>query len=57
MATTKTNRSLETKETEQYIENQSFDEKFNVRVVEMLGYDGTNLRRLSVTSAGSLNIA
>lgn len=58
MAVTKTNRSLETKESEQNIENQSFDEEFSIQVIEMMGYSSaTNIpTRISVTSAGSLNV-
>lgn len=32
---------------EQYMQNTSFDEDFGVNTVEILGFDGTNLQRMS----------
>jgi len=57
--TQKDNRSRTTKETEQKIENQSFDEEFDIQVIELLGYDYDNavLRRISVDSSGKIKLA
>jgi hypothetical protein len=46
-----------TEETEQALQNLSFDKDFNVLQVEMLGYDGTNLTRVAVSSDGTLQTA
>jgi len=43
-----------TRKNVQDIFNQSVDQDFEVVVVEILGHDGTNLRRISVDSNGSL---
>ena len=45
-----------TKHSEQGIANLSFDEDFRIEAVEALGYDGTNLVRIAVTSDGSLKV-
>lgn len=44
----------ETEETEQALQNLSFDKEFNVLQVEMLGFDGTNLTRVAVAPDGTL---
>lgn len=40
-------RSDATKRSEQNIQNASYDEEFDVLAVELLGYDGSSLQRLS----------
>lgn len=40
--------------TEQGTLNLSFDKEFNVLAVEMLGFDGTQLVRVAVSSDGTL---
>lgn len=42
------------KRTEQEIQNYGFDETFNQPSVEMIGYDGTVLRRVKVDTDGNL---
>ena len=42
--------------TEQNIQNLTFDKSFDVIAVEALGYDGTNLTRINVTSSGYLKV-
>ena len=46
-----------TEKTEQNVQNISFDPQFNILTAEMIGYDGTNLQRVSCQSDGTLNIA
>lgn len=47
-----------TENTEQYIENKSFDETFQINTTEMIGYDSDNnvLRRIGVDANGYLEI-
>ena len=45
-----------TKQTEQEIQNLSYDKTFDVLAVEMLGYDGTNLVRVAVDTNGYLKV-
>lgn len=48
----------QTKETEQGLQNMSFDETFQVTQVELLGYDKDAgvLRRIKVDATGQLKI-
>ena len=47
-----------TKETEQYLQNKSFDPEFQVETAELLGHDLANnvLRRVAVNSSGYLKV-
>jgi len=52
-----TKDKTQTKRSEQNVLVRSFDEDFNILAVEMIGYDGTNLQRIAVTSDGKLKVA
>lgn len=45
-----------TQNTEQEIQNLSYDKELDVLATEMLGYDGSNLVRIAVTSQGYLKV-
>ena len=46
----------QTKRNEQNVLVNSFDEDFNVLAVELVGYDGSALQRISVTETGELKV-
>jgi hypothetical protein len=46
----------ETEKTEQNLQNLSYDQEFNVFAYEMKGFDGTQLRKVAVTSIGLLKV-
>ena len=48
-----------TENTEQYMQNLSFDKEFDVPVVEILGHDNTNsvLRRIQVDANGYVKVS
>jgi hypothetical protein len=48
----------DTKDTEQYMINRSYDPDYNVEAVLLVGEDSTNgvLRRLKVNSSGELEV-
>ena len=48
--------SSPTKHASQHMDNSSFDEEFGVYAEEILGYDGTNLQRVSTNSSGRLQV-
>lgn len=43
-----------TQNSEQNLQNLSFDPTFKVLAVELLGFDGTNLQRLQVDVSGKV---
>lgn len=45
-----------TQETEQGVQNLSYDKDFDVLATEMLGFDGTNMTRVAVTEQGYLKV-
>jgi len=56
MSTTPTMISPSISKTEQRIFNDSFDEEFQVLAIELVGYDGSVLRRLACDASGNLKI-
>jgi len=55
MAITKSKSQTKRKPQDVYV--KSYDEDFNILAVEIIGYDGTNLQRIAVTSEGKLKVA
>jgi len=47
----------QTKRKPQDVYVATYDEDFDIIAVELLGYDGTDLQRISVTSEGKLKVA
>jgi hypothetical protein len=46
----------ETTDTDQYLLNKSFDPDFDLLMVEVMGFDGANMRRLLVNTSGRLQV-
>jgi hypothetical protein len=44
----------ETKNSEQHLQNKSFDKEHEIIAIQMVGFDGTNLTRVQVTATGEL---
>jgi len=51
-----TKDKTQTERSEQNVLSKSYDKDFSILAVEMVGYDGTNLRRIAVTAAGALKV-
>jgi hypothetical protein len=46
----------ETEKTEQNLQNLTYDQEFDVFAYEMKGFDGTEPKRVAVTSTGLLKV-
>ena len=49
-------KNQETEKTEQNLHNLSYDKAFDVLKIEAIGFDGTNMTRVAVTSTGYVKV-
>ena len=49
--------NTQTERTPQNVFAKSYDIDFDILAVEMIGFDGTDLQRIKVTSEGKLKVA